>query len=50
MSEKQAADVIYALASLELYQLLVTRLGWSDAQFEAWLFNALAGSLLGPVP
>jgi len=49
-SEEQARDVMYALASPDLYELLVSHSGWSDAQFEAWLTSALAGSLLGLVP
>lgn len=50
VSEEQARDVMYALASPEIYELLVTRSGWSDDQFETWLSSTLAGSLLGLVP
>ena len=48
--EGQARDVMYALASPELYELLVTRSGWSDDEFETWLSSALAGSLLALIP
>ena len=41
---------MYALAGPETYELLVTRSGWSDRQFETWLSSTLAGSLLGVIP
>ena len=47
-TEEQARDVMWALASPELYEQLVTRSGWSDAAFQAWLSDALAALLLGP--
>ena len=48
--EMQARDVMYALAGPEQYDLLVGRSGWSDAQFETWLSNTLAATLLRVVP
>jgi AcrR family transcriptional regulator len=45
-SEEQARDVMFALASPDLYDVLVTRFGWSDSQFEAWLSETLEASLL----
>jgi len=45
-TEVQAQDVLYALAGPELYELLVTRSGWSNARFEAWLSSALTALLL----
>ena len=46
LSERAAADIVHALASPEVYQLLVTRRGWTPGQFEQWLAAALAGQLL----
>jgi len=48
LSERAAADIVHALASPEVYQLLVTRRGWSPAQFEQWLSATLASQLLPP--
>lgn len=47
-TEKQAADIIYALVGSELYDILVKHTGWSDEQFEAWLADTLAENLLRP--
>ena len=41
-----AADVIHALASPELYRLLVIDRRWSPERYEHWLAEALAGQLL----
>lgn len=41
-----AADVIHALASPELYRLLVVDRRWSPERYEHWLAEALAGQLL----
>ncbi len=49
VSEEQARDVMFALAGPEIYELLVTRSGWSDDQFETWLSSTLVGSLLADV-
>jgi TetR/AcrR family transcriptional regulator, regulator of autoinduction and epiphytic fitness len=46
VSEERARDVMFALASPELYEVLVARFGWSDDEFEAWLSSTLAASLL----
>ncbi|MBI2777349.1 MAG: TetR/AcrR family transcriptional regulator [Chloroflexi bacterium] len=46
-SVERARDVLFALASPDLYEVLVIRFGWSDAQFEEWLSATLASSLLG---
>jgi AcrR family transcriptional regulator len=45
-SEEQARDVMFALASPDLYDVLVTRFGWPESQFEAWLSETLETSLL----
>jgi AcrR family transcriptional regulator len=46
VNEERARDVMFALAGPELYEVLVTRFGWTDDQFEAWLSEALATALL----
>ena len=46
-TEVHAQDVMYALASPELYELFVGRSGWTNDQFEVWLSDALAALLLG---
>ncbi len=43
---RDAADIIHALASPELYRLLVIDRQWSPARYERWLTEALAGQLL----
>lgn len=43
---RDAADIIHALASPELYRLLVFDRNWSPARYEQWLTEALAGQLL----
>ena len=43
---ERAADVLYALNSHELYQLLVVDRGWSPAAWEEWLAELLIGQLL----
>lgn len=44
---KESVDVLMALASVEMYEKLVTDCGWSPDQFEGWLGSALAQLLLG---
>jgi AcrR family transcriptional regulator len=46
LSERAAADIVHALASPEVYQLLVTGRGWSPGQYEQWLAATLASQLL----
>lgn len=41
-----AADLIWALASPEVYDRLVRRRGWSPERFEAWLADAIERLLL----
>jgi AcrR family transcriptional regulator len=43
---RDAADVIHALASPEVYRSLVIDRKWSDDRFERWLSNTLASQLL----
>ena len=46
LSERDAADVIHALASPEVYGLLVTDRGWSGERYENWLRSILIDQLL----
>jgi len=39
---------MFALAGPELYEVLVARVGWTDAEFEAWLSETLATTPLEP--
>jgi len=43
---RDAGDVIHALASPELYHLLVIDRAWSPQRYERWLAETLAGQLL----
>ena len=43
---RDAGDVIHALASPELYHLLVIDRAWSAQRYEQWLAEALTGQLL----
>ena len=43
---RDAGDVIHALASPELYHLLVIDRAWSPERYERWLAEALADQLL----
>ena len=44
--ERDAADVIHALASPEVYRLFVTDRGWSPDRYRRWLTTTLTGQLL----
>jgi len=46
LGERDAADVIHALASPEVYGLLVTDRGWSGERYETWLRSILTDQLL----
>lgn len=43
----EAADMLWALCSPEMYQLLVTERGWTPDRYEKWLGTSLIQSLLG---
>jgi AcrR family transcriptional regulator len=45
-----AADIVHALASPEVYSLLVLDRGWDNAHYEDWLRCILIDQLLGPDP
>ena len=44
--ERDAADVIHAIASPEVYGLLVLDRGWSGERYEAWVRDTLTQQLL----
>ena len=47
LRERDAADIIHALASPEVYGLLVLDRGWSGERYEEWLTAILIDQLLG---
>ena len=46
LREREAADIIHALASPEVYRLLVCDRGWTSEQYEQWLTSILTDQLL----
>jgi AcrR family transcriptional regulator len=46
LRERDAADVIHALMSPEVYRLLVGDRGWTPARYETWLAATLTEQLL----
>jgi AcrR family transcriptional regulator len=46
LREREAADIIHALASPEVYGLLVTDRSWSGERYENWLGSILIDQLL----
>ena len=46
LKERDAADIIHALASPEVYGLLVSDRGWSGERYEKWLKSILVDQLL----
>lgn len=46
LRERDAADIIHALASPEVYGLLVSDRGWSGERYEHWLASILIDQLL----
>ena len=49
LRERDAADLVHALMSPELYRLLVVGRGWKTDRYERWLVETLADQLL-PAP
>jgi AcrR family transcriptional regulator len=43
----EAADVLWVLATVEVFHLFVTERGWTVERFEAWLSRVLCRELLG---
>jgi len=48
LRERDAADLIHALMSPDVYRLLVTERGWAPERYERWLAGTLADQLLQP--
>jgi AcrR family transcriptional regulator len=48
LDEREAADIIHALMSPEVYRLLVGDRGWAREQYEQWLKGILIDQLLPP--
>ena len=46
LREREAADIIHALMSPEVYQLLVADRGWPPPRYERWLARTLIDQLL----
>jgi len=46
LRERDAADLIHALMSPELYRLLVVDRGWTPQRYQQWLATTLADQLL----
>src|SRR3954453_6320194 len=46
LRERDAADMIHALMSPELFRLLVVDRGWSTSRYERWLADTVAEQLL----
>jgi TetR/AcrR family transcriptional regulator, regulator of autoinduction and epiphytic fitness len=46
LRERDAADIIHALMSPEVYRLLVRDRGWSPQRYQQWLNDVLADQLL----
>jgi AcrR family transcriptional regulator len=49
LRQRDAADLIHALASPELYRLLVLDRGWTPERYEEWLATTLTEQLASPV-
>lgn len=48
LRERDAADIVHALLSPEMYRLLVVDRGWPPERYERWLTEAVVGQLLAP--
>jgi hypothetical protein len=46
MTVEQAADIIFTLASPEVYLLLTAERGWRPAQWQHWLTDTIARAIL----
>jgi AcrR family transcriptional regulator len=49
LRERDAADIIHALMSPEMYRLLVVDRGWPPEKYERWLTAVLIDQLLSPI-
>lgn len=50
LRERDAADLVHALMSPELYRLLVIDRGWTPERYEQWLAGTLVDQLISPSP
>jgi AcrR family transcriptional regulator len=50
LKERDAADIIHALMSPEVYRLLVCDRGWHPGRYEQWLKDTLISQLLRRTP
>jgi TetR/AcrR family transcriptional regulator, regulator of autoinduction and epiphytic fitness len=50
LRERDAADLVHALMSPELYRLLVIDRGWAPERYERWLASILADQLTSSSP
>jgi AcrR family transcriptional regulator len=50
LRERDAADIIHALLSPELYRLLVVDRGWTAQRYQRWLAGILVDQLVVPGP
>ena len=50
LRERDAADIIYAVASPEVYRLLVLERGWSGERYQEWMEDTLIDQLLPSDP
>ena len=48
LRERDARDIVHALASPEVYGLLVVDRGWTPERYETWLTQTLVDQLLPP--
>jgi Tetracyclin repressor-like, C-terminal domain len=48
LRERDAADIIHALMSPDVYRLFVTERGWAPERYERWLAATLGDQLLPP--
>jgi AcrR family transcriptional regulator len=46
LTERDAADIVHALMSPELYRMLVIERGWTPRRYAKWLAETLAAQLL----
>jgi hypothetical protein len=46
LAERDAADIVHALISPEVYRLLVGESGWRPERYEEWLRETLIDQLL----
>ena len=46
LTQKEAADIVYAVMSPEVYRILTVERGWTEDDYEAWLAHTLHTQLL----